>query len=206
MNERTAELNQKLEETFPALAGSTITWKSPLADDGFKEYLGAAALKQLDLDRLTPELSAFWPKRGPQWDALAVVDAKNHTPTVILVEGKSHPDELLRGSPCRSKPGENRDLIEQSLRWARFRLGVSESFADAWTGPLYQSANRLAHHVWLRSLGVHSFFAHLLFTGDPKEPTTAEEWSEASELADERLGIAGRLPVGAGYLKLEAAA
>ena len=62
---------------------------------------------------------------------------------------------------------------------------------NAWTGRLYQNANRLAHVYWLRSRGVRAWLVHLLFTDDPHRPTTADEWNDALAKADTALGLTG---------------
>lgn len=59
----------------------------------------------------------------------------------------------------------------------------------AWTGPLYQNANRLAYVHWLRSRGVRAWLVHLLFTDDPHRPTSRIEWEKAIDEADSRLGL-----------------
>ncbi len=95
-----------------------------------------------------------------------------------MVEGKSYPDEMLKGSPTASGPGSsNRHLIDSSLAWTRGKLGAPEDYADDWSGALYQNANRLAHLLWLREHGVDAWLVHLLFVGDKTtRPTTEPQW------------------------------
>jgi hypothetical protein len=73
-----------------------------------------------------------------------------------------------------------------------------------WCGRLYQSANRLAHLYWLRSLGVRAWLVHLLFTGDPHRSTTTRQWAEAIEAVNAELGLASALLDGAGHVLLPA--
>ena len=41
-----------------------------MEQDKFAEYRDAAFLENLALQEFTEELEKFWPKMGPQWDAL----------------------------------------------------------------------------------------------------------------------------------------
>jgi len=108
------------------------------------------------------------------WDALAVVEDGTDRPGIVLVEGKSYPDELFgRGcqatEPSRSKIAA---AISRTQRW----LEIGEELAR-WMGRMYQAANRLAHLYWLREvLGVRAWLVHLLFVGDPHGPTTRDQW------------------------------
>lgn len=47
------------------------TWLSPLQDDDYAEYRDAEFLHRLGLDELVPSLKQFWPRSGPEWDALS---------------------------------------------------------------------------------------------------------------------------------------
>lgn len=190
VNRRVSELNEVIREAVPRLTKTRIEWRSPLASARYAEYSDAAFLQAVDLHVYSEALNRFWPKGGPHWDALATVETdESSRPEVILVEAKSYPKELY-GPGCAATP-KSRALIEQSLAWTRQRLGVDESHSDFWTGPLYQSANRLAHLCWLASVGVRAWLIYLLFTDDPHVPTTAEQWRTAIQESDEALGISG---------------
>jgi hypothetical protein len=190
VNKRTSELDDAIRAALPELVATTLKWRSPLAEDGYREYWDTAFLKRLGLDEHVDALKRFWPTGGPHWDALALVDLPGDSvPGVLLVEGKSYPNEMLKGSGTTAADGSrSRTLIEKSLAWTQGRVGISMNTA-AWTGPLYQNANRLAHAYWLQSRGVRTWLVHLLFTGDPHEPTTDEEWEKALATADEGLGL-----------------
>ena len=69
----------------------TITWLSPIAEDGFAEYQDQAFLDLLDITLTNVPLSDFWPLKGPVWDGLG----KSETGKVFLVEAKSHISEVL---------------------------------------------------------------------------------------------------------------
>ena len=54
--------------------------------DHYAEYRDEAFLKRVGVSATKKPLSEFWPKRGPQWDALATFGDDG----VILVEAKAH--------------------------------------------------------------------------------------------------------------------
>jgi hypothetical protein len=98
---------------------------------------------------------------------------------VLLAEGKSYPDEMLKGSGATATDPTSKCTIEKALAWTQGTLGLPLN-TDTWTGPLYQNANRLAHLYWLRFRGVRAWLVHLLFTDDPHQKTTAAEWARRS--------------------------
>jgi hypothetical protein len=91
---RPAVLDHALRTALDLPSGAVIDWRSPRGDDAWAEYRDGSFLEALGLARLAPDLKAFWPRRGPQWDALARVS----TGDVILGEAKSHASEM--GSTC----------------------------------------------------------------------------------------------------------
>jgi len=74
VNCRRDEFSQKVLASLDPSPGldARLCWRSPLADDKFKEYRDAEFLERLRLTCST-ELKEFWPGRGPCWDALAQV-------------------------------------------------------------------------------------------------------------------------------------
>src|SRR5262249_23668572 len=151
----------------------------PLASEKYREYSDATFLHVLGLDKHTEALAKFWPAGGPRWDALAIVThPRAHAPGALLVEGKSYPNEMLKGSCATAKSAESRARIDRALAWTQGRLGI-ELDTDCWTGPLYQNANRLATLMWLRQRGVDAWLVHLLFTGDEHSTTTENQWEKA---------------------------
>ena len=71
-----------------------IQWVSPLEKHHFREAADAAFLRALGLDRYVRELRGFWPQGGPNWDALGILGNSAAHDGVLLVEGKSYPDEV----------------------------------------------------------------------------------------------------------------
>jgi hypothetical protein len=152
VNKRTAKLDAAIRTAFASLSGAMFDWRSPLAGDHYDEYWDAAFLKRLELDEHVDAPARFWPRCGPHWDALAVVELPDAVRRgVLLLEAKSYADEMLKGSPLGTDVHpDSRGLIERALAWTQGRLGVPLS-VDRWTGPLYQNANRLAHLCFLES-------------------------------------------------------
>lgn len=197
VNDFPDELNERiLDELDPLRAlEPTITWKSPLHEDKYKEYRDGQFLERIGVGGLKCALGEFWPDRGPVWDGFAVYETEaGRGDGVILVEGKSYPDEFY-GDGCgagRSPADDsrlNRIRIASALRETQTWLGMGE--IPNWMGPLYQSANRLAHSYWLQTKAKRdAWLVHLLFTNDPIRPMTEEEWEEAILGVDEQLGLA----------------
>jgi hypothetical protein len=124
-------------------------------------------------------------------------------PGVILLEGKSYPGELY-GNGCQASRG-SRTAIEAALASTQAWLKITPN-PELWCGPLYQTANRLAHLYWLNEVaGVDAWLVHLLFSGDPRSPTTPQEWHTAVAAANEELGIVADIPR-AGHVILAAGA
>lgn len=205
VNRWTESLDDAVRGAFAEFSGAMLDWRSPLSADRYAEYWDQAFLEHVDLGHHAADLKAFWPRGGPHWDALAVVDLPGgQRPGVLLCEGKSYPGELY-GSGCQAKPGSaSRTLIEQSLAATQQQLGVADRTPADWCGPLYQNANRLAHVYWLRSLGVRAWLVHLLFVDDPHGPTSADAWDAALQQADDELGLSGLSVAAAGHVLLPA--
>ncbi len=185
VNKRTDQLNEAIKREFPELAERAITWRSPLADDGYREYYDMDFLRRVGLEQHAQQLGSFWPWRGPHWDALAVFEADTR-PGVVLVEGKSYPDELYGGG-CQAS-ADSRPKIEAALATTQRSLGLDPD-PVRWCGRLYQTANRLAHHDFLRRVGARAYLVHLLFTNDPHGPTDAVTWTAAMHKANVALGL-----------------
>ena len=125
-------------------------------------------------------------------------------PGVLLTEGKSYPGELY-GSGCQAKPNSSsRALIEQSLSRSQAYLGVADKSAADWCGPLYQSANRLAHLYWLAIPRRSRVAGASPLCRRPDRPTSAVEWAHAMRDADRTLGLEGLSVNGAGHVLLPA--
>lgn len=178
MNRHPDVLNRAICPVVPDFSGSegAITWVSPLEDDRCREYRDVAALKKLGLGALEGKLREFWPLGGPQWDALGTVQMRNGRRGVLLVEAKSHVDELGSAGTAAKDSGSIRQ-IRRSFEEAKVTLSVRPD-AD-WLGQYYQSANRLAHLYFFRTrANVPAWLINVFFLNDPAEvrKTTRATW------------------------------
>jgi hypothetical protein len=152
-------------------------------------------LDALELGQLRGELRSFWPKRGPSWDALAIVRGEGGIAGYILAEGKSYPAEML-GRGCSARSG-TRELVESSLAAAKASLGVPAT--ANWLGPYYQYANRLAHVSFLRRhTSRPAWLVNLCFTDDPTKGSTSEAvWRHELARIKRELGFEQAIPFSA---------
>jgi hypothetical protein len=143
-------INRKPELLLGALRRSgaisritSITWRSPLEKEGFREYRDGSALAKVAAKLKIP-LHSFWPARRPRWDAIGTTSEGS----LLFVEAKAHIAEAA-SSGTRASP-ESRKLIDISLMEAR-RFYAPRATGD-WGNLFYQYANRLAHHYFLKQL------------------------------------------------------
>jgi hypothetical protein len=145
------------------------------------------------LGKYTDKIANFWPSGGSCWDALALISTPGNetTPGVILVEAKSHISEIY-GSGCQAS-SRSRELILRSFtaskRWCR-----ANPESD-WTGPLYQSASRLAHLYFVRELlGCSAWLVNLCFLNDPIGPVDQDAWKVELINVKASLGLTSSVP------------
>lgn len=185
VNRYQERLDNAICDVVPEFGGhqADITWVSPRVEDGCREYRDAAALKKLGLQRLTGTLADFWPAGGPQWDALATLRTREGQTGILLLEAKSHINEVSSGG-SDAEDAASIGRIRRALDAAKRHFGASQN-AD-WLGPYYQSANRLAHLYFFREIaGIQAWLINLYFEDDPApiRRTTREAWqSKLSEI------------------------
>lgn len=168
----------------PAVRSSEIRWVSPRADDAFSEYRDDGFLKKIGITSLHFPLSKFWPKRGPQWDALGVGDKRE----LFLIEAKANISELA--SPGTKAKGKSLQLLQKSLEATKSYLKVSKKVD--WCGNFYQYTNRLAHLYFLRILNrIPAYLIFVYFIGDDTVagPKTVDEWDSALTVMKRCLGL-----------------
>jgi len=165
-----------------------IDWLSPLESDDYAEYSDTDFLDRLGIGHLSERLAGFWPRRGPQWDALG-----RSGEAIILVEAKAHIGEFL--SPPTAAKGSSREQIERALTATKTALRARD--ITNWMTCFYQYTNRLSHLHFLRS---NSIDAHLMlvgFTGDTEMsgPASGAEWKAAYRVANHAIGLPERHPL-----------
>lgn len=184
VNEQPKRLEQAisnvLQRPFP------LRWVSPLRENKYKEYRDYRFLDALGIGRFKKDLASFWPKGGPQWDALACVE--DGTEGVLLLEAKSHVPEV-RGGGCAATSDSSLRQIDAAIKLARTWL-QADSPLD-WKGPLYQTANRIAHLYFFREiLGVEAWLVNVYFVDDPHSTTSRRDWDLGLAVAKKDLGVA----------------
>ena len=188
-------LNEAIGRALPQGARETehrIQWLSPLAGDDYREYRDRNFLEQIGLVQASSGLKAFWPPLGPCWDGLGLLIREDGTtPEILLVEAKSELDEF-EGTGCRAA-GEDRAAILEAFGKTQQWLGAQPT--PAWTGPLYRSANRLAHLCFLRTrTAVGAWLVQVYFLNDPIGPSSRADWLPAIASSHARLGLRNRPP------------
>ena len=184
VNRHADMFSAKVQERAPDLHDEAITWLSPLESDEFAEYRDGSFLARLGIQTLSAELADFWPRRGPQWDALGMTSQG----CSLLVEAKANISELI--SHCGVKDPDSARLIAERLKEAQKWLGRRHT--NDWTTDFYQYANRLAHLYFLRELqGKDAFLVFVYFVNDTAHiPTLFEEWRGALQLQKKLMGLA----------------
>jgi hypothetical protein len=183
INEKPHTLNLYLRQNLELLDDEEIRWLSPLKDDYYAEYRDQAVIERLGVNLPSHLLDEFWPKGGPQWDALG----KSTLGKLFLVEAKSHISELI--SSCGAKDPNSIAKIQESLRVTKDKLGAKTDFD--WSKTFYQYANRLAHVNFLKQHGLPAYFVSVYFLNDLEMngPKTEDEWKGAIRLVHRCLGL-----------------
>jgi len=129
-------------------------------------------------------LDAFWPQRGPRWDALGKSDGSK----VFLVEAKSHISELM--SSLKAHDTSSLSKIGKSLE--KTKEFLNSPVDSDWSSPFYQYTNRSAHLYLLRVLNdVPAYLVFVYFINDVEMggPKTLDEWEGTIKLLHLYLGI-----------------
>lgn len=167
----------------------SIQWLSPLRVDEFAEYRDEAFLHLVGAGDLQNELANFWPRRGPQWDALG----RSDTGDILLVEAKAHIAEML--SPATQASEASRAFIEKSL--AEVVSALKATPRAPWSTTFFQLANRIAHLWFLRSHGKPAWLVLVGFTNDIEMggPASSQEWHAAYQVAMHVMGLGAQHPM-----------
>ena len=182
INNRKEILDKKLSEVLEKEIN--INWKSPIKDDQYAEYRDEDFLRILDIEsKINSPLEKFWPKRGPQWDALGIDDEK-----IFLVEAKANLPEVV--SPPIVAGKESKSKILTSFSELKEYLNINNTID--WSETFYQYANRIAHLYFLRVLnGINAYLVNIYFINDNSVagPKSIDEWRGALTIIKHYLGI-----------------
>lgn len=184
VNKRPELLGKEVKTSLGLDPDESICWCSPLEEDGYAEYRDQAFLDRLSIRLEKVPLDAFWPRRGPQWDALGKSDGNK----VFLVEAKSHISELMSSL----KAGDASSLSKISKSLEKTKEYLNSSVGSNWSSPFYQYTNRLAHLYLLRVLNnIPAYLVFVYFINDVEMdgPRTLDEWEGAIKLLHSYLGI-----------------
>jgi hypothetical protein len=184
VNQKPELLNRQIIQSGRLPERTRIEWVSPLESDDYAEYRDGSFLEMLGIRLDKAPLKDFWPRFGPQWDALA----RTADGQVLLVEAKANVPEIV--SNKTGALSSSKERIERSLEATKQYLGVDP--AIPWSGKLYQYANRMAHLYLLRELnGIPAWLVFVYFIGDEDTngPTTEAEWRAALTVAKGVLGL-----------------
>lgn len=178
-------LNGKLQEQLPFDA-DTIEWVSPIESDEYAEYRDADFLERLGLQGLAGALHEFWPRSGPQWDALGKCAGADST-AYFLVEAKANIPEVL--STCQATAPASIQKIDSALHSTQNFLRCTPHIP--WNVGIYQYANRIAHLYFLRQqCQVNAYLIFLYFVDDNTHiPTSYEAWQGANLLQKSLMGL-----------------
>lgn len=166
------------------ISSDSIDWVSPQRDDDFAEYRDNGFLDKLGITSLKTRLDRFWPKKGPQWDALG----RGNKPEYFLVEAKAKIREIV--SPPTSASPKSLKLIKQSLDSCKEYLNIKNP--TNWAGTFYQYTNRLTHLYFLRTVNRQpAFLVFVYFVGDKSVsgPESIPEWKAALTVLEGSLGL-----------------
>jgi len=173
----------KIKEKI-VIKSNRIDWVSPLKDDDYSEYRDSGFIEKLEIQDLKTSLSTFWPKRGPQWDALGRGNGKEY----FLVEAKTNIDEIV--SSETKATGKSLELIKKSLDGLKKYLKVNNKVD--WSGTFYQYTNRVAHLYFLRALNklpANLIFVYFIGDDSVSGPKSVEEWNAALTVMKRYLGL-----------------
>ena len=182
INETPTLLQQHINQNL-TIPLEPITWLSPLKSDQYAEYRDGSFLEVLGIGKFKSRLRDFWPRNGPQWDALGRVSAGG---PYFLVEAKANIPEIMSSMGAKSE--KSIALIRKSLSETRQFLKCKDS--ELWEKGFYQYANRIAHLYFLRQIcKVDAYLIFLYFLNDHTHiPTTRDQWAGALELQKSLLG------------------
>jgi len=183
INERPESLNGKIRRKLNLRKEEHIQWLSPLKCDEYAEYRDQKFIDRLGVNLSRIPLADFWPKNGPQWDALG----KSSFGKLFLVEAKSHIPELI--STMQAKDNGSKTKILKGLDETKHFLNIKAE--TDWSRPFYQYTNRIAHLYLLRQNNIPAYLMFIYFINDleMKGTTTENEWKGAITLLHSYLGI-----------------
>lgn len=197
------QLNQHILSSSPSLLvflgeELSIQWKSPLVEENYYEYqddfLNVYYADKEKTSLAMQEIRKYWPRNGPVWDGLAVVERKDGQKGLLLVEAKAHVSETA--SKIKASSPASIETITETLLLTK---GVFQSITPitAWLNEYYQLANRLAFLYLLNTkLHIPAWLLLVNFVDDQSyKSTSLNTWLQHYQKAFERLGMHPNTPL-----------
>jgi hypothetical protein len=184
VNDVPSLLDLQVREKLGLSEEEGIRWLSPLKDDDYAEYRDQGFIDLLGVKLNKTCLEDFWPRGGPQWDALG----KSSSGKLFLVEAKSHIPELISSLQAEDEGSieKIKTSLEETKRYLNCRANVE------WSQCFYQYANRIAHLYLLRKkndLPAYLIYVYFMNDVEMNGPTDYQEWEGALKLLNSHLGI-----------------
>lgn len=183
INKNPNYFNSLIIGKFKEFGNEKIIWVSPLKNDDYAEYRDYTFIERIGLFPDEIQLNKFWPKKGPQWDALA----RTENGKVILIEAKANVPEIT--SPGTKAKTTSKNLIDKSLAEVKEFLAITNDVD--WSGKYYQYTNRISHLFYLREkCNIPVYLINVYFTNDKTNiSTTNKQFELAIEKLKNHLGL-----------------
>lgn len=168
-------LEKKILESYPDWTGGKVKFFSPIKKYNFKEFAGGSFIKGRffdepsfweDLGKTCPEDirdGSFWPIKGANWDAIAVLTKTNGEKVLLLFEAKAHLGELIHRKDINDWCETSRKIILRSLKETVGKYSYKQ--ADDWLSA-YQFSNRIAYAQHLNDCNIETCVIYLLYNND----------------------------------------
>ncbi|WP_238885076.1 hypothetical protein [Clostridium sp. YIM B02551] len=188
------ELSDLILSSSPSLlsyTNSKVKWISPISNNNFYEYrddfIRGLSLKDINISETEKKLREFWPKNGPKWDGLGVIEDNEGKQGVLLIEAKAHADETK--SDLKASSMESLNMIEEALENVKRYMGVDKSCN--WTRNYYQLGNRFAYLYFMNEgLNIPTWLVLVNFVNDTSYiETSLEEWIKHYNQVYSNMGV-----------------
>ena len=198
VNDCPDQLNEYILSSSPSLLAFlgeelSIQWKSPLCEEKYCEYqddfLNVYYSDKKKTSVAMQEIQKYWPRKGPVWDGLAVVEGrKDNQKGLLLVEAKAHVSETA--SRIKASSPASIETITETILLTK-RVFKSTTPITAWLNEYYQLANRLAFLYLLNTvLHIPTWLLLVNFVDDQSyKSTSLNTWLQHYQKTFEDLGM-----------------
>ena len=168
-------LEEEILKLAPDWIGGRIKFYSPLKEYNYKEYAGNSFIKGhfdngqsfwKELGATCPDDirdGSFWPVKGANWDAIAVLTKPDGKKVLLLFEAKAHLGELIHRKNADEWCENSKEIIQSSLEKTIGRY--SEKDFESWL-QAYQFSNRIAYAKHLNDCEIETCIIYILYNND----------------------------------------